>query len=132
MEISELRQQLESAILTNPGFSKISAEDHWLYVPQKVREAILMAHQQLGNEVIAEITKQDVEAIARWLQEDDMVNKLREKVIRYNATKDPSRPYAQTLKPDVCKLARLTTAWTTAKVLDIPRSTVQRWMKKGW
>ena len=119
MEFSELRQQLESAIITNPGLSKISVDDHWLYVPEKVREAILLAHQQLGDEAVAKITKQDVETIEKWLQEDDIVNKLREKVIRYNSTKDPSHPYARTIKPDVCKLARVTTCWTAAKALDI-------------
>lgn len=132
MEFSELRQRLESAIINNPAFSKMSEEDHWLYVPEEVREAILKASQELDNETIAEITKRDVESIERWLQEDGVVSKLREKVLRYSSLKDPSRPYAQTVKPEVCKLARLTTSWTAGKALDIPRSTIERWIKKGW
>ena len=132
MDFSDKRQKLETAIITNPQFRSVSSDDHWLYVPEEIREAILIASQELSFEIIAEITKRDPESIERWLEENETVVKLKEKVIRFNSIRNPAHPHAQSIKPEVCKLAKLTTSWTAGKALDIPRSTIQRWMKKGW
>ena len=132
MQISEHKHHLELLVTSSPQFHKLTPESHWLYVPEPIREAILNARQELDTKTIAEITKFDVEAIERWLQEEDFIVKLREKVAHYNSHRDPMQPYTHVIRPEVCKLAKLTTAWTAGKVLDIPRSTIKRWLEKGW
>ena len=79
MEFSDKKHKLESAIINNPKFTHLPEEEHWLYVPEEVREAILGASEELTNETIATITKREQETIGRWFKKNEHVVKLGEK-----------------------------------------------------
>ena len=56
MNISEYKHQLEQTLSTTPNLSKVDPKNHWLYVPESLRVAILQAHEGLDTKTIAEIT----------------------------------------------------------------------------
>ncbi len=79
--------RLEFALVNNPDFKKVADEDHWIYIPRELQEAVASASQEM----------------------------------------EPG-----TIKPDVCKLAEITSVWMTSKAIDLPRRTIKDWMEKGW
>jgi putative transposase len=132
MDISEYKHQLAQSLSTTPHLSKVDPKNHWLYVPESLRVAILQAREGLDTKTIAEITSYNSEAIERWFTEEEFVAKLKEKVDHYDVHRGANQPYSQAIRPDVCKLAKMTAAYTVSSALGLPRSTIKRWLEKGW
>ena len=132
MNISEYKHQLEQTLSTTPNLSKVDPKNHWLYVPESLRVAILQAHEGLDTKTIAEITSFDSESIERWFAEEEFVAKLKEKIDQYEGHRGINQPYSPAIRPDVCKLAKMTAAYTASSALGLPRSTIKRWLDKGW
>jgi len=132
MTPSEHKHQLEQSLNLTPHLARVDHKSHWLYVPENLRVAILQAREGLEPKDIAEITGFATESIERWLAEEEFVSKLKEKIAHYDIHRIPNQPYSHAIRPDVCKLAKMTAAWTTRKALGIPNSTIKRWLAKGW
>ncbi len=132
MNISEHKHQLEQSLTLTPSLSRVDPKNHWLYVPECLRLAILQAREGLDTKTISEVTGFDSESIERWFSEEQFVVKLREKIAHYDINRAPNQPYSNAIRPDVCKLAKMTAAYTAASALGLPRSTIKRWMEKGW
>jgi len=132
MTPSEHKHQLEQSLILTKNLSKVDPKNHWLYVPENLRAAILQAREDLDSKTIAEITKFDCESIERWFSEEEFVAQLKEKIAQYDVHRGINQPYSNAIRPQVCKLAKMTTAYTSSSVLGIPRSTIKRWLEKGW
>lgn len=131
MERSEYKHQL-AEVVKRAKLSKINTQDHWLYVPEELREALLSAKDGLDVKTIAKIAGFEAEVIEKWLEEYQFVVSLKEKVDHYKLQREPNQPHHHAIRPDVCKLAKMTSPWTAGKFLDLPRSSIGRWIKKGW
>ena len=131
MTPSEHKHQLEQSLILTKNLSKVDPKNHWLYVPENLKAAILQAREELDSKTIAEITKFDCESIERWFSEEEFVAQLKEKIAQYDVHRGINQPYSNAIRPQVCKLAKMTTAYTSSSVLGIPRSTIKRWLEKG-
>jgi putative transposase len=132
MNSSEHKHQLEQSLALTPHLTNVDPKNHWLYVPRCLRVAILQAREGLDIKTISEITCFDSEAIERWFAEEEIVARLIERIAHYNVHRGANQAYSNAIRPDVCKLAKMTAAWTASKALGIPRSTIKRWLEKGW
>jgi transposase InsO family protein len=132
MDLSQLADLLKTAVLNHPKFQSFSPGDHWLTVPQDIRNAILKAKSHLESAEIAKIIGQDPSTLEQWTEEHDYIEALRIKIRDHCYLKSGRQPYPNTFKPEVCRLAKVTSVWMTWQALDIPRTTIMRWMKKGW
>ena len=124
--------RLEFALVNNPDFKKVADEDHWIYIPRELQEAVASASQEMEPGTIAEMMGRDISILERWLEEYKHVTGLKDRVLESKRIKDPMTPYDPTTKPDVCKLAQITSVWMTSKAIDLPRRTIKDWMEKGW
>lgn len=132
MERSDLIDELKAAILNHPKFQQCKEDEHWLKIPSEIRQAILNARDTLDPPQLAEVLAVDPSTFERWFEEYRDVEALREKIADHNRTRGPGHPYHSHLKPIVCRLAKATSYWVVWQALGIPRTTIMRWLEKGW
>ena len=92
MNLSEHKDQLKKALTITPHLSKIDPKNHWLYVPECLRVAILESRQALDTATISQITGFDCESLERWFLEDEFVVRLKEKITHYEPHRGINQP----------------------------------------
>ena len=83
MNSSEHKHQLDQSLALTPHLTNVDPKNHWLYVPECLRVPILQARGGPGIKTISEITCFDSEAIERWLDEEEIVARLIERIAHY-------------------------------------------------
>ncbi len=108
------------------------SDGHWLNLHPEVRDAFSEAFPRLSYDELADTSGFPRESVEKWMTQAQIVKDLRERLDACRVKGRLRCSLAASLRPDACGLARLAGPLPAARALQVPRSSLKRWLSENW
>ena len=108
------------------------SDGHWLHLHPEVRGAFSVAFRRLSYDELADTSGFPRDSVEKWMTQAQIVKDLRERLDACRVKGRLRCSLAASLRPDACGLARLAGPLPTARALQVPPSSLNRWLSENW